>query len=316
MDRHAPAAASVAPQSVASEQTAQPARTDRVTHDPPITIGFVGPARYPGVAFYRSVPTVRRWFGTIAPASAIVDRTQTVNGIPYAHVLEGPLVGLWVRVNASLTLARGGQKPAPPACRYDDVLTSRRSYSRHATTLLDTIYKLGPTYAPPDLSDSANYALNSGYRVRSIIGADLRALARAARDAGRPIQLVSAYRSYAQQAATFKHWVSVGGYEEALLTSARAGHSEHQLGTTVDVTSRGGAAPWKYSDWATTAAGAWMARHAWKFGFVMSYPKGKTAVSCYSYEPWHYRYVGRPIAAALRDSGLTLRQAIWAAYGP
>ena len=63
--------------------------------------------------------------------------------------------------------------------------------------------------------------------------------------------------------------------------------------TTVDFRRYGGSAPWNYSDWGTTKAGAWLKANAWKYGFIMSYPKGKTAVTCYQYEPWHYRYVGR-----------------------
>jgi D-alanyl-D-alanine carboxypeptidase len=110
--------------------------------------------------------------------------------------------------------------------------------------------------------------------------------------------------------------VAVSGYQQALLTSARPGHSEHQLGTTLDLTSKGGAAPWNYADWGTTAAGSWMAKNAWKYGFVMSYPKAETSASCYAYEPWHFRYVGKGMAAAVRNSGMTLREAIWAAYGP
>ena len=104
-------------------------------------------------------------------------------------------------------------------------------------------------------------------------------------------------------ASTFDYWVSVGGYEQALRTSARAGHSEHQLGTAIDVTSEGGAPPWEYADWATTPAGAWMAANAWRYGFVMSYPRGAYDVTCYDYEPWHYRYVGRDLAAEITASG-------------
>jgi D-alanyl-D-alanine carboxypeptidase len=59
-----------------------------------------------------------------------------------------------------------------------------------------------------------------------------------------------------------------------------------------------------------------MAANAWRHGFVMSYPRGETAATCYAYEPWHYRYVGRETAAAVRGSGMTLREAIWAAHGP
>ena len=43
----------------------------------------------------------------------------------------------------------------------------------------------------------------------------------------------------------------------------------------------------------------------------MSYPKGKTTLTCYMYEPWHYRYVGRDVAAKVRASGLTLREYLW-----
>jgi D-alanyl-D-alanine carboxypeptidase len=54
-----------------------------------------------------------------------------------------------------------------------------------------------------------------------------------------------------------------------------------------------------------------MARNAWRFGFVMSYPKGREAETCYAYEPWHYRYVGREVAQAIHDSGLTPRRYLW-----
>jgi len=103
----------------------------------------------------------------------------------------------------------------------------------------------------------------------------------------------------------------VGGYDHALRTSARPGHSEHQLGTTFDFTSLGGRPPWEYADWAATPAGGWMAANAWRYGFVMSYPRNSFARVCYDYEPWHYRYLGRQAAAEVRASGLTLREWLW-----
>ena len=54
-----------------------------------------------------------------------------------------------------------------------------------------------------------------------------------------------------------------------------------------------------------------MKANAWKYGWVMSYPKGSKATSCYDYEPWHYRYVGRKEASAIHASGLTLREWLW-----
>jgi D-alanyl-D-alanine carboxypeptidase len=184
-----------------------------------------------------------------------------------------------------------------PQCAYMDVLTPHHGYGDWPISLLDTIYHLPASYAPGDLLDSGSLGMKQ-------MAADARA-------AGAPIALVSGYRSHAQQQATFDYWVSVGGYEQALRTSARAGHSEHQLGTVIDVTSEGGAAPWEYADWATSPAGAWMAANAWRYGFVMSYPRGAFDRTCYDYEPWHFRYVGRDLAAEIKASGRTPREVIW-----
>jgi len=203
-----------------------------------------------------------------------------------------------------------------PACRYDDLPTSRTTLSAWSSTLLDTIYMLPSTYVPTDLVDTSTVGLNGGYRVRSIVATDLAALAAAARAAGRPIAAVSAYRSYATQEAVFADNVAKYGLAVALRRSARPGHSEHQLGTTLDVTHAGGSAPWDYADWATHPTGAWMRDNAWRYGFVMSYPKDRSVEHCYDYEPWHYRYIGRANAAHLQASGLTLREWIWRRYGP
>ena len=198
-----------------------------------------------------------------------------------------------------------------PACRVADTLTKYRTYSDWHRSLVDPIYRLASTYAPADLRSTSYAGLNSGYSVRRHVIADLKAMASAARAAGARLAVASAYRSYATQKATFAYWVRVHGYAVALKESARAGHSEHQLGTTVDFRSYGGSAPWNYTDWGTTKAGAWMKANAWKYGFIMTYPKGKTAVTCYIYEPWHYRYVGRTRAAKIRATGLTLREFLW-----
>lgn len=204
--------------------------------------------------------------------------------------------------------------PLPP-CRYDDVLTARSALAEWSTTLLDTIYMLPSGYAPTDLVGTAAAGANGGHSIRRVALADLTALVGAARAAGKPIRIVSAYRSYAAQETTFAQNVAKYGYQLALRRSARPGHSEHQLGTALDVTHASGAAGWNYRDWATHPAGAWMRDNAWRYGWVMSYPKASFAVACYDYEPWHYRYVGRELAALVHGSGLTLREVIWRLHG-
>ena len=95
--------------------------------------------------------------------------------------------------------------------------------------------------------------------------------------------------------------------EQALRQSARPGHSEHQMGTTMDITSPSVGND-LVSAFGDTPEGKWLAANAHTFGFVMSYPPGKEATTGYIYEPWHFRYVGKAEAAAVRASGLTLHE--------
>ncbi|HEV8402971.1 MAG TPA: D-alanyl-D-alanine carboxypeptidase family protein, partial [Candidatus Limnocylindrales bacterium] len=139
-----------------------------------------------------------------------------------------------------------------PACRVADVATANRSLTDWSRSVLDTTYRLTSTYVPRDLRSTVNAGLNSGYLVRSFVIPDLKAMARAARAGGARLAVQSAYRSYGTQKATFAYWVRVSGYAAALKGSARAGHSEHQLGTTLDFKSYGRTAPWNYRDWGTT----------------------------------------------------------------
>jgi D-alanyl-D-alanine carboxypeptidase len=204
---------------------------------------------------------------------------------------------------------------ALPACRYDDVLTSPRGYADWPQTLVDTILRVTKTYVPPDLVSVTEAGLaGSKKTIRAIAVDDLRALADAATAAGNPIGVQSAYRSYTEQQAVFDDWVARLGRTDALAVSARPGHSEHQLGLAIDFRSDPATPLTLHTDWEDTPAGIWMAAHAWEYGWVMSYPKGKMKLTCYSYEPWHFRYVGRELAAQIHASGLTPREYLWANF--
>lgn len=201
-----------------------------------------------------------------------------------------------------------------PACAYKDVLTTPRAYSDWSTTLVDTILRVPATYIPPDLVPVSQAGIGGTGQVRAIVIDDLAAMTTAAAAAGSPIAVQSAYRSYVMQITTFQYWVNLDGYTKALGYSARPGHSEHQLGVAIDFKSAAGGPPWSGSDWGQSPAGSWMRLNAWKYGFILSYPKGKASITCYDYESWHYRYVGRTEAAAIHASGLTIRQYLWAHF--
>jgi D-alanyl-D-alanine carboxypeptidase len=200
-----------------------------------------------------------------------------------------------------------------PTCRYDDILTSPRGYADWSTTQVDTILRVPKTYEPPDLVSTAEAGVSGGGKVRAVMIEDLRTMAEAAAAAGNEIGIRSAYRSYASQESVFASWVSQLGYKRALQVSARPGHSEHQLGLAIDFRSEP-AESTLTTTWASTPAGKWMKAHAWEYGFVMSYPKDSIALTCYDYEPWHFRYVGRDLAAHIHASGVTQREYLWAHF--
>jgi D-alanyl-D-alanine carboxypeptidase len=200
-----------------------------------------------------------------------------------------------------------------PACRYDDILTSPRAYSDWSITLVDTILRVPRAYVPPDLVRVADLGVPGRGQVRAVVAADLKAMSDAAAAAQAAIGVQSAYRSYDEQKSVFDSWVRAYGYARALEVSARPGHSEHQLGVAIDFRSDPSDATLAVK-WASTPAGAWMKAHAWEYGFLMSYPKGSMALTCYDYEPWHYRYVGRPLAALIHASGRTPREYLWAHF--
>jgi zinc D-Ala-D-Ala carboxypeptidase len=206
---------------------------------------------------------------------------------------------------------------ALPDCRLDDVRTVPRGYDDWAITQVDWNLTLGRRYRPPDLVSVRDSGVaGSGY-VRAVAIDDLRAMARAAEDNGTPLVSWSAYRGYRQQVELFNGYAGWTGseytnFDNAVTFSARPGHSEHQLGLTIDFVAVGDTG--LTSNWDETPTGAWMAENAWKFGWLMSYPKGKKELTCYSFEPWHYRYVGRELAEKIHDSGLTTREYLWSNY--
>jgi zinc D-Ala-D-Ala carboxypeptidase len=197
-----------------------------------------------------------------------------------------------------------------PACGVGDEPTAHPAYRDWARTLLDASFELPAGYQPPDLVSihEAGFA-ETNLLIRRFVAADLSALRDAAADAGNPIDVIAAYRSFGLQQQLFQERVRQFGLAKAYAHVAAAGHSEHQLGTTLDFGLPD--ADDVDESFAETPAGRWLAENAYRFGFVQSYPSGESNVTCYGYEPWHYRYLGRERAEDVHGSGLTLREFLW-----
>jgi zinc D-Ala-D-Ala carboxypeptidase len=259
--------------------------------------------------------------GTDEPGATVVPGGTPIPGETPATG-ESPATGASPVTGSSPgATIRPGETPAPsgrnggdtlPACSYRDLRANGDPDRDWATMVLDTVYRLPADFVPKHLVSTSKAGMNGGLEVIPALVDDLREMHEASAVAGAEIAVRWAYRSYGEQAGAFAYWVRTSGRQEALRLSARPGHSEHQLGTAVDFRSANSLRPpWDYPDWGATAPGAWMAENAWHYGFVLSYPKGGTPETCYGYEPWHYRYVGRDVARAVHESGETLRRYLW-----
>ena len=137
----------------------------------------------------------------------------------------------------------------------------------------------------------------------------------ACQNAGHSVRIVSSYRRHVTQETLFNnkvdYYVNQGcdiekAREEAGKVIALPGTSEHQLGLAVDLIDS--SYPYLDEGQEQTPAQKWLIEHCWEYGFILRYPNGKTEKTGIIYEPWHYRYVGKELAAELKNSGLCLEE--------
>ena len=199
----------------------------------------------------------------------------------------------------------------PPEIAAGLMPCSQRTVPDELLILVTQQFALPESYAPTDLvllddifGDSVTVGIEN--QVRQIILDPLQQIIEAMHAAGLHPSILSGYRSYDVQYLAWKWWNSQYP-ERVAIMSARAGYSEHQLGTTVDFGS-----PeidhLFHVDFANTQEGLWLRDNAHRYGFTMSYPANSYAITGFKYEPWHFRYVGAELATQLYTSGQILTQ--------
>lgn len=129
-----------------------------------------------------------------------------------------------------------------------------------------------------------------------------RELYDAAGKAGYHLNFASGYRSYELQTELYTEYVDQLGQEAADATSAKPGFSEHQTGLAVDIFETNTDCILE-GCFGETKPGKWLKENSWKYGFILRYENGTQDVVGYEYEPWHFRYVGKDVAAAYHESG-------------
>ena len=145
------------------------------------------------------------------------------------------------------------------------------------------------------VNDGKQYLMQSGAYEKYVQMFD------AAKKEGLSLRALSTYRTEAYQGGLYNNKVRTSGKVYADNYSARPGHSEHQTGLAVDINSTRVA--FEYS-----GEFKWLQKHAHEYGYILRYPKGKEWITGYSYEPWHYRYVGVDAATKIYEKGITYEE--------
>lgn len=180
-----------------------------------------------------------------------------------------------------------------------------------AAVLVNKQNMLPDGYAPDDLVyPDVRFTFEEKIEKRMMrkeAAAALERLFAAADREGLPLAGVSAYRSNQRQKQLFDYYVQKDGLEIAQTYSAYPGTSEHETGLAIDVAGADGSC--SVSDcFGDKPEAKWLAENAYRFGFIIRYPKGKEEITGYQYEPWHIRYVGADIAEEIQERDITLEE--------
>ncbi|MDR1693120.1 MAG: M15 family metallopeptidase [Oscillospiraceae bacterium] len=163
-------------------------------------------------------------------------------------------------------------------------------------------YQLPAGFAPENLRAISGYELLMTDEAATAFE-DMRAAVK--KDLGKQLIAISAYRSFSYQKALFARYARADGIEVADTYSARAGHSEHQTGLTIDLLHtwpKNGSL--RNANFQDTEQYAWMLDHAHEYGFILRYPETEESVTGYRFEPWHWRYIGADDASKMHEEGI------------
>ncbi|MDO7880771.1 M15 family metallopeptidase [Salinibacterium soli] len=195
--------------------------------------------------------------------------------------------------------------PTPVAAGFDKTAQSIDDPASYWVVVNKQRPLMIPDYEAVDLVAVPVPYINEPYLRQAASDAVVQMFAAITAETGLQLQAQSAYRSYSTQVSVYQGWVDSLGQEGADLTSARPGHSEHQTGLAIDVNALPDQGCALEPCWGATPHAQWIAANAYRFGFIVRYPDGKTPITGYEYEPYHLRYVGVELATEMHNTGVT-----------
>ncbi|MGN0734897.1 MAG: D-alanyl-D-alanine carboxypeptidase family protein [Anaerovoracaceae bacterium] len=189
-----------------------------------------------------------------------------------------------------------------------DAVDTRSSDDGDLLVVVNKYHAVSKNYKPKDLvTIDDRYGTWKNMELKSEAYEAYKKLYKDAAAQGFELKLCSAMRTYETQKTLYTNAVKNKGRETANIRSAYPGRSEHHTGLAIDVTSA--SMGWGLTqDFADYPDGQWINEHCQEYGFIIRYPKGKTDITGYAYEPWHLRYVGVDAATYIMENGLTLEE--------
>ena len=179
--------------------------------------------------------------------------------------------------------------------------TKKADTSKGNLILVNKYNYLDEDYMPDNIYDVKNwYAYGKNQIVEEVYDAFIE-MFNDAKEEGLSLIITSGFRTYDLQKELYEDYQEDYGKEEADRIAARPGFSEHQTGLCLDIMTY----DTNMEDFESTPEFEWMQKNAYKYGFILRYPKGKESITGYDYESWHYRYVGEDIAKEINDLGIT-----------
>lgn len=163
------------------------------------------------------------------------------------------------------------------------------------------------TLVKPDVTPTKPSVAENIY-MRPEAARALETLFAGAAEEGITLYATSGFRSYSTQKAIFDRRAEERGEKAANRSVAKPGYSEHQTGLAMDVEGQTTLGTGLTEAFGESPEGIWLARHCHEYGFIIRYPKDKTDITGYIYEPWHIRYVGIEAAREIAVLDVTLEE--------
>lgn len=165
---------------------------------------------------------------------------------------------------------------------------------------------LSKTYVPDNLVN-ADSKYRDNVLVADIVYKNFKKMATDMNNLGYDIDIMSGYREYIYQEKLYNKSLNDKGFAYTFRSVAKPGCSEHQTGLAIDICVYKNEKCYVEHEIEDMEEDTWLRNNAYKYGFILRYPKGKEDITGYNYEPWHYRYVGK-IAEEIYFNNITLEE--------